>query len=388
MILKLLRTIDCDALLARAKALRHGMSCELDLPGAREAFQNPEIVGGRNYHASITFEDGKVWLARFKLPNHTDVPLEEKNFDRRSEFATYRFLGRTSVPALEAYEYADDGDASNAVGAGYILFEKLFGKPMPWYDAREDRKVRFSPQRADIYVELARYPFGQLGRLRPGSMTEAPEVGPAFFDYDPTRKPVARGPFEHPDDYYQAIVERGIHLMKTRQMAISAPVDLYLVYRALLDHLPSQDSHEQGSPFFLQHVGTRSDNFLVDDNYNLTSIIDWDFAILAPKSSAFQSPLLVNDLGLLLKEGQLVLSEDELRFTRILREWNKRDDLASLAAQKLFLGFQECIKTDSSHWVFVQTFSVWWKAVTGTETFDWNTWRIEALDKYGDGGMS
>ena len=114
--MKLLETIDCDALLARAKALRNGLGCKINLPSAKEAFQNPEIVGGRNYHASITFEDGKIWLARFKLPNHTDVPLEEKNFDRRSEFATYRFLEGTLVPAPEAYEYADDGDASNAVG--------------------------------------------------------------------------------------------------------------------------------------------------------------------------------------------------------------------------------------------------------------------------------
>jgi len=268
------------------------------------------------------------------------------------------------------------------------LFEKLPGKPMTWYDATEDQKQRFSRQLADIYVELDRHPFGKLGRLQPGSMAEAPGIGPTFFDYDPTGTLVAHGSFEHSDDYYKALVERGIRLIKTRQMAISAPVDMYLVYRAPLDHLPSQNSHEQGPPFFLQHVDTRPDNFLVDDAYNITGIIDWEFAILAPKSSGLQSPLLMNDLNLQMKEGLSVPSDDELRFSRILRDSNGRDDLAVLAAQKLVLAFEQCIETEPHHWTFVPTFAAWWRAITGTDSFDWDTWRKEALEKYGDGGMS
>lgn len=211
---------------------------------------------------------------------------------------------------------------------------------MTWYDATKDQKQRFSRQLADIYVELDRHPFEKLGHLQPGSMAEASGIGPTFFDYDSTGTLVAHGPFEQFDDYSKALVERGIRLIKARQMAISAPVDMYVVYWALLDHIPSQNLHEQGPPFFLQHVDTRPDNFLVDDAYNITGIIDWKFAILAPKPSAFQSPLLMNDLNLQMEKGLSVPSDDDLRFSRILRDSNGRDDLAVLAEQKLVLAFE------------------------------------------------
>ncbi len=46
MLLKLSGTIDCDAFLAHAKALRQGLSFELKLPSADRAVQDIEVVGG------------------------------------------------------------------------------------------------------------------------------------------------------------------------------------------------------------------------------------------------------------------------------------------------------------------------------------------------------
>ncbi|CEJ95016.1 hypothetical protein VHEMI10519 [[Torrubiella] hemipterigena] len=126
----LIDSIDSDALCKRAETLRHGMKCTVNLPSA-----NADIVGGRNYHGSILFDDGKVWLSRFRLPNHNSPLVEERNFDRRSEFATYRFLVEAAVPVPHVYDYADDEDPSNAVGVGYILVEMLPGKPLAWHEA-------------------------------------------------------------------------------------------------------------------------------------------------------------------------------------------------------------------------------------------------------------
>ncbi|KAL2889320.1 Protein kinase-like (PK-like) [Ceratocystis lukuohia] len=90
----LIDSIDSDALRERAETLRHGMKCTVSLPPANEACFNMDVVERRNYHGSIVFEDGKAWLARYRLPNHNAPPVEERNFDRRSEFATYRFPKR------------------------------------------------------------------------------------------------------------------------------------------------------------------------------------------------------------------------------------------------------------------------------------------------------
>ncbi|KKF96873.1 hypothetical protein CFO_g758 [Ceratocystis platani] len=78
----LIDSIDSDALRERAETLRHGMKCTVSLPPANEACFNMDVVERRNYHGSIVFEDGKAWLARFRLPSHNAPPVEERNFDR------------------------------------------------------------------------------------------------------------------------------------------------------------------------------------------------------------------------------------------------------------------------------------------------------------------
>ncbi|KAI9875352.1 MAG: hypothetical protein M1830_008587 [Pleopsidium flavum] len=385
MISALLQTINCDALRIRAEALRNGIRCTISLPSAKEAYFNFDILGGCNYHASILFEDGKNWLARFRLPNHNAPPLQERNFDRRSEFATYRFLAGTSVPVSQVYDFADDEDPVNLVGAGYILLEKLSGKPMTWYNATEVQKQWFSRQLADIYIVLERHPFGEMGRLQPALSTRQPEVGPAFFDYDENGAFLPFGPFEHSSEYYAALIERRIKLIISGETSTSAPVDAYLVYKTLLDHLPQQE--ESGPPFFLRHLDSRDANFLIDDDYNITGIIDWELAVLAPKSSAFQSPLLMYNLGEFYQEGLSTPSKDERRFARILREEKGRDDLARLTAQKMIFRFEQCIETDPHEWeTFLQLFTGWWKAVTKIPAFDWDSWRMEALESFAQGG--
>lgn len=383
MISRLLATINCDALCARAEALRNGIKCTVDLPSPEKAYFNFDVLGGCNYHGSIVFDDGKTWLARFRLPNHNDPPLKERNFDRRSEFATYRFLAKTAVPVPEVYDCADDDDPTNPVGAGYILLEKLAGKPLAWYEASEAQKEKLSRQLADIYVDLEQHPLNGLGRLQL-SAAGLPEAGPAFFDYDSKGDLIPFGPFSHSNDYYTALIQQKIQLIKTGEVATSAPLDQYLVYMSLLDSLPPNES----APFFLRHVDSRDANILVDNDYNITGIIDWELAISTSKGAAFQSPLFLYDLGELYEQGLSTPSEDEKRLSKILREEKGAVELSALVEKKLHFRVDQIIETDP--WegeMFKSLFGGWWKAAHGVETFDWDTWYKEALDKYGDGGL-
>lgn len=386
MISTLVDSINGDALRERAETLRHGMKCTISLPAADEAYFNMDVVGGRNYHGSILFEDGKTWLARFRLPNHNAPPVEERNFDRRSEFATYRFLAETGVPVPRVYDCAGDEDPSNAVGAGYILLEKLAGAPLDWQEANQAQKEKLMCQLADIYAQLEKHPLGAIGRLQPSSSsTGQPEVGPAFFDYDSSGRLVPFGPFENMDDYYTALIQHKIELIKTGEIAHSAPLDQYLVYRSLLDRLP----HDGQGPFFVRHVDSRDANFLVDHDYNITGIIDWELAVVTAKCAAFQSPLLMYDLGELYDQGLSTPSEDEKRFAGIIQEETKSHELSALAAQKLHFRVDQVIETHpEDRESFASVFSGWWKAATGEQAFDWDTWRREALEKYGDGGFA
>lgn len=88
----------------------------------------------------------------------------------------------------------------NPVGAGYILLEKLSGKPLAWHEAR---------QLADIYTNLEQHPFDKLGRLQLLS-TGLPEVGPALFDYGSSGNLIPFGLFSHSNDYYTVMILRQI----------------------------------------------------------------------------------------------------------------------------------------------------------------------------------
>lgn len=366
----------------RAETLRNGVKCTVHLPSPDQAYFNSEVHGGCNYHGSIAFDDGKTWLARFRLPNHNAPPLQERNFDRRSEFATYRFLAETAIPVPEVYDCADDEDPMNPVGAGYILLEKLEGKPLEWDEAKRGAKRKVLRQLADIYASLEQHPLDRLGRLQLSS-TGLPEVGPAFFDYDSDGTLIPFGPFSHSNQYYEALIQQKIQLVKSGQAATSAPLDQYLVCMSLLNSLPPDES----GPFFLRHVDSRDANFLVND-FNITGIIDWELAISTSKGSAFQSPLLLYDLGELYGEGLSTPSEEEKRFSKILREEKGAVELSALAEKKLHFRVEQVIEADPwEREQFESLFSGWWKATNGVETFDWDTWYKKALDMYGDGGF-
>lgn len=130
-----------------------------------------------------------------------------------------------SVPAPEAYEYANHGDGSDVVGVGYIVSEKLPGKPMTWYDITEDQKQSFSRQPAHLHIQPNGQSFGKLG-LRPGPPWQRHHAQDRPCSTTIRPESLLYGPFEHSEDYYKGFVQRGIRLVATRQRAISAPVDL------------------------------------------------------------------------------------------------------------------------------------------------------------------
>ncbi|KAI9822011.1 MAG: hypothetical protein M1832_003183 [Thelocarpon impressellum] len=171
-------------------------------------------------------------------------------------------------------------------------------------------------------------------------------------------------------------------LLGDGQLGCSVPADSYLVYRALLDHLPEHDEAER---LYLRQVDSCDATFLVDDAYNITGIIDWEFAVIVPARNAFQSALLMYDLGEIYDNQHLHPSPEEQRLAQIYRDAG-HDSLATWAAQKVGFAYEQCLDTDPHWWDdLIASFAGSWKAATGTVTFDWPAWREEAVKKYRDG---
>lgn len=53
----------------------------------------------------------------------------------------------------------------------------------------------------------------------------------------------------------------------------------------LLKYLPPNEL----GPLFLCYIDSRDVNFLINAEYNITGVIDWELATITSKSSAFQS---------------------------------------------------------------------------------------------------
>lgn len=139
----------------------------------------------------------------------------------------------------------------------------------------------------------------------------------------------------------------------------------------------------------MRHVDARDVNFLVDSEYNITCIVDWELAIVTTKEAAFQSPLLLYNLRELYNEGLSTPSEYEKHFAKILQEETKSVELSALAAQKLHFRIDQVMETSPEDGEnFIKVFSGWCKAATGAETFDWDLWYRNALEKYDDGGFT
>lgn len=107
-------------------------------------------------------------------------------------------------------------------------------------------------------------------------------------------------------------------------------VDNYLAFLWRLRALPDlvAESASREGPFYLKHYDDKGDHILVDDDYNITGIIDWEFASAEAKELAFSSPCMMWPVGDFY-DGSNALSEDEVRFAAAFGR-RGRGDLAEL----------------------------------------------------------
>ncbi|KAK4442577.1 hypothetical protein QBC34DRAFT_282140, partial [Podospora aff. communis PSN243] len=70
----------------------------------------------------------------------------------------------------------------------------------------------------------------------------------------------------------------------------------------------------------LKHYDDKGDHILVDDEYNITGVIDWEFASAEAKELlAFSSPCMMWPVGKFY-DGDNSLAEDEVRFAAIFEQ--------------------------------------------------------------------
>lgn len=379
---RLVDKINVSALLSRASALRGGLPCSIprDLQYDR-ATQN-SVMGGMNYHVEISFDDGISWLARIRRSNATSPPPELRNYILRSEVATLQFLSGTQVPVPKVFDF--NPCETNPVGVGYILMEKLPGSSLQWSLATTEQRRKVTSQLADIYIELKSHPFTMTGSMHdPGTHDIGPFAHECLTEYDGSQMK-ALGPFSSTEEFFRAHIQLILDRIIRQESYVDRAIDAFLIHRFLLDKVPEaccQRDLDDGK-FYLKHADDKGDHILVDDDFNITGIIDWEWAHTDSKSGAFNSPIVllpVSDFY----AGENSIGEDEEFFAESL-EAKGLPDLAIIVRNgRLMHRFRFCCGYNLADWEgFLGLFAGLLGALGITDEFRWDSWKAEALERY------
>ncbi|GAB0139166.1 hypothetical protein EsDP_00007379 [Epichloe bromicola] len=304
-------------------------------------------MGGQNCHAEIKFEDGVVWLARFRLSSAISPPTEVRDYVLQSEATTMQFLERhTRIPSPRVFDWACESDRTNTIGVGYILMEKMHGTPLQWQSATATQKEKIVRQLADIMLEMERHPFNQLGSLIATTATWNGEATPgaaaasqiqvdglaehSTFRSGHGGRPL--GPFRSSQEAFRALVEAHLRMIAAGEIGTAEnALDVFLAHRFrldVLDRLSEQTATagEDGEQFFLKHADDKGDHILVNADFEIVGIIDWEWCSTTSREEAFSSPCMMWPVAAFYN-GSNELAEEELLLAHVFRE-RGREDLA------------------------------------------------------------
>ncbi|KAI9716971.1 MAG: hypothetical protein M1828_007485 [Chrysothrix sp. TS-e1954] len=373
--------VNDKALLDLASSLNSGIQCHIDLkdPWGRQ------MMGGMNVHLRLCFSNGTVWLARILRENFTSFADDLTNSIVTCEYATLKWLEKVDIPTPRVFAYGLKGDARNSIGVTYLLIEELPGEPYLLRDPSSTQAMKVHTAMANVLDKLYSHPLDAIGSLTVGSQGRI-GIGPAASDRTGTLRPI--GPFKNATQFYAALCDQYLHLISDRQIFTEMPIDAYLMYRSLkqMAHLGQWNASAPGQddgPFFLKHMDEKGDHVLVDEDYNITGIIDWTFARSVPAYEAFGPTLMTANMADLY-DGKVGRSEGDVEFAATLRRqnhalslyWDHGDRL-----RRLLLGLGQGMRlswNDTLH-MFKGMLAAIGESMA---LFDWEQWREQHLEEY------
>jgi hypothetical protein len=383
---KLLAKINITALTDRASYLRKGVSCSISQNLQYDVSTRNSVMGGMNYHIEISFEDGVCWLARVRRFNVTSPPLELQNHIMRSEVATLEFLGETKIPAPKVFDFSLD--EANPVGVRYILMEKLPGRSLSWSDATREQRLKVIDQLADIYIELHAHPFPMMGSLDKidSKLFIGPFARETLADFGESGLKML-GPFSSSEQYYNAHLDLILDLIMRQEAYANRPIDAFLIHRYLQENIPIILPHASldDASFYLKHADEKGDQILVDDQFRITGIIDWEWAHTGPKFSVFNSPIVLLPLAEFYS-GNNCLGDEEMTFSHLLEE-KGHPDLGDIVRKgRLLHRLQFCCGYDLPDWdgykdIFMGLVRALHKD-GNSNNLDYETWKADAIQRY------
>jgi hypothetical protein len=195
----------------------------------------------------------------------------------------------TRIPVPSIYHY--NTNPANDFGAPYIIMEYVDGNVAS--ELREtkgcalglfgtvEQDRRFRQQMANIQVQLASCQFDQIGAIHEG-MEDGKFVIGREID-------TGRGPWSSASAYYADLVKHVLNTcVQDARPAISG-FPLPIVFEYLIGIYG--DSHNNHGPFSLTNRDYGAHNIIVNDEFEILAVIDFDGVIAAPVEIVAQYPL-------------------------------------------------------------------------------------------------
>jgi isoamyl acetate esterase len=256
--------------------------------------QDKYAYGGVNILFELRFDNGEIWIVRIRMPDESSVS-EGIDSALESEVTTMQFLRRkTKIPIPSVYGH--DARFGNTVGMPYILMEAMPGARL-WGGGRKDfipdqHKTKVYRQIANIIIELYQLNFNAIGMLYPDPESQDNDNVKVGAIYDSLYRLDPYGPFSTSSEFYKIRAEllneyRRHHLpngLSARTPHVIAPVDEPDTIKFLVDPL-----YDHG-PFRLAHPDFQISNFLFDDEFNITGLVDWSGCQTVPFESFARYP--------------------------------------------------------------------------------------------------
>lgn len=275
-------------------------------------------AGYHNVVFEIAFSDSLQWIARVRLPEGNAGEKDYIETSMLSEIATLRFVAsRTTVPVPTMYHF--NVDASNDFGFRYLLMQALPGRHFQSGLARSVPEKHFdtlTDQLADYYDQLSHLRFDRIGRLWCGrTAEEQPSLIPV---------PNVGGPFSSSIEYFYALRKSHNRTIQTEHAGDKEwMTSAWILEQALPSMIVEDFIH---GPFPLCHIDLHYNNILIDDDFNITGIIDWSDSQTVPLESFLISPEFVTFPGLSVEQNAPIVAFRK-KFAAALRERERCDNL-------------------------------------------------------------
>lgn len=237
-------------------------------------------------------------LMRVSLPVHPHAKT-------RGEVTTLRFLRRrTEVPVPDVVAFDDSND--NEIGFEWILMERMPGVSAykRWRTMTTFQKVALVQSIAELQAQIFRHEFSRIGTLMAGSdesshaETPGEMVSNMFFWSDHFDYNIARGPYRSAHDWLAAYLEFAVkdqvaehENAQDEDDEKDAKFALGLSER-LINLLPRIFPPIQYPPerTVIWHDDLSLSNILVDEDGNITALIDWECVSAMPRWVATKLP--------------------------------------------------------------------------------------------------